>query len=59
MAHVSLLGENTSSIKRISEALLDASKGVDSEADAEKTKYMVMPCHQNLNLKVELHSRRN
>jgi hypothetical protein len=39
---VNLLGENTNIIKKNKEALLDASKEVGLEANAKKTKYILM-----------------
>jgi hypothetical protein len=43
---VNLLGENISIIKKHTEALLDASKKVGLEVNADKTKYNFMSCHQ-------------
>jgi hypothetical protein len=47
--HVNLLGDNTDTIKKNTETLIDASKEVGPEVNAEKTKYtsMLMSCHQN------------
>jgi hypothetical protein len=43
---VNLLGENIIIIKKHKEALLDASKEVGLDVNAEKTKYMFMSHHQ-------------
>jgi hypothetical protein len=45
--YVNLLGDNVDSIKKNTETLIDASKEVGLEANAEKTKYMLLSCHQN------------
>jgi hypothetical protein len=39
---VTILGENTDTIKKNAEALLDANKEVGLEVNPEKTKYMLM-----------------
>jgi hypothetical protein len=41
------LADNIDTIKRNTETLTDSSKEVSLEANAEKTKYMLLPCHQN------------
>jgi hypothetical protein len=41
-----LLGENINIMKKNAEALLDASKEIGLEVNAEKTKYMFMSRHQ-------------
>jgi hypothetical protein len=43
---VNLLGDNTDTIKKNMETLTDASKEVGLEANAEKTKYMLLSRHQ-------------
>jgi hypothetical protein len=43
---VNLLSENVDIIKKNTEALLDASKEVGLEVNAEKTRYMFMSDHQ-------------
>jgi hypothetical protein len=44
---VNLLGDNVDTIKENTETLTDASKEVGLEVNAEKTKYMLLSCHQN------------
>jgi hypothetical protein len=44
---VNLLGDNIETIKRNMETLVDSSKGVVLEVNAEKTKYILMSHHQN------------
>jgi len=44
---VNLLEKNIHIIKKNTETLLDASKEVGIEGNAEKTKYMFMSHHQN------------
>jgi hypothetical protein len=44
---VSMLSENMKTIKRNTEALLDASRDVGLEVNTEATMYMVRSCHQN------------
>jgi hypothetical protein len=41
------LRDNINTIKKDTEALIDASIEVGPEVNAEKTKYMLMSCHQN------------
>jgi hypothetical protein len=45
--NVIIVGENADTIKKNTEALLDASKDVGLEVNPEKTKYMLMSCSQN------------
>jgi hypothetical protein len=42
-----LLGDNIDTIKKNTEALIDASKEVGLEVNAENTKYMLLSLHQN------------
>jgi hypothetical protein len=46
---VNLLGDNirVDTINKNTETLIDASKEVGLEENKEKTKYMMMSCHQN------------
>jgi hypothetical protein len=44
---VNLLGDNIGTINKNTETLIDASKEVGLEVNVEKTKYMLMSCHQN------------
>jgi hypothetical protein len=44
---VNLLENNTDTIKKNTETLIDSSKGVGLEVNGEKTKYMLLSCHQN------------
>jgi hypothetical protein len=41
------LGDITDTIKKNTETLIEPSKEVGLEVDAVKTKYMLLPCHQN------------
>jgi hypothetical protein len=45
---VNLLGDNTDTIKKNTETLIDASKEVGLEINIEKTKYMLLSRHQNV-----------
>jgi hypothetical protein len=45
---VNLLGDNIDTVKKNTETLIDAIKEVDLEINAEKTKYMLLSCHQNV-----------
>jgi transcriptional antiterminator len=42
-----LLGDNKDTIKKNTETLIDASKEVGPEVNTEKTKSMLLSCHQN------------
>jgi sorting nexin-29 len=44
---VNLLGDSVNTIEENSERLLEASRDIDLEINAEKTKYMIMSCHPN------------
>jgi hypothetical protein len=44
---VNLLGDNTDTVKKNTETLIDASKEVGLEVNTEKTKYMLLSRHQN------------
>jgi hypothetical protein len=46
-ADVSLLGDSVNTIKKNTETLLDASRDIGLEINAEKTKYMIMSRHPN------------
>jgi hypothetical protein len=44
---VNLLEDNIDTIKKNTQTLIDASKEVGAKVNAEKTKYMLLSCHQN------------
>jgi hypothetical protein len=45
---VNLLGDKIDTIKKSTETLIDASKEVGLEINMERTKYMLLSCHQNV-----------
>jgi hypothetical protein len=45
---VNLLGDNIDTIKTNTETLIDGSKEVGLKINVEKTKYMLLSCHQNV-----------
>jgi hypothetical protein len=45
---VNLLRDNIDTIKKNTEYLIDASKEIGLEINIEKTKYMLLPHHQNV-----------
>jgi hypothetical protein len=46
-ADVNLLCDNIDTIKKNTETLIDANKEVSLEVNTEKTKYVLLFCHQN------------
>jgi hypothetical protein len=48
---VNIVGENIDTIKKNTESLLDASMEVGLAVNPQKTKYMLMPCSQELGRK--------
>jgi hypothetical protein len=46
--YLNLLGDNIGTIKKNTETLIVASKEVALEINVEKTKYMLLSCHQNV-----------
>jgi hypothetical protein len=44
---MNLLGDNINTIKKYTQTLMDASKEVRLEVNAEKTKYMLLTYHPN------------
>jgi hypothetical protein len=47
---VNLLGDNIDTLKKNTGTLMDTSKEVGLEINIEKTKYMLLSCHQNVGL---------
>jgi hypothetical protein len=45
---VNLLGDYIDTIKKNTETLIDANKEVGLEINIEKTKYILLSCHQNV-----------
>jgi hypothetical protein len=45
---MNLLGDNIDTIRKNTETLIDASKEVGLEINVDKTKYMLLSCHQNV-----------
>jgi len=45
--NISVLGENTNTIKKNTKVVLEARRKVGLEVNTEKTKYMVVSRHQN------------
>jgi hypothetical protein len=60
---VNLLGDSVNTIRENSETLLEASRDIDLEINAEKTKYMIMSRHpnsgQNQNIRIANESFEN
>jgi hypothetical protein len=56
---VNLLGDNTDTVKKNTETLIDASKEVGAKVNAERTKYMLLYSHQNAgqNLDIKIGNR--
>jgi hypothetical protein len=44
---VNLLGDNIDTLKKNTKTLIDSSKEVDLEVNAEKAKYTLLSCHRN------------
>jgi hypothetical protein len=53
---VNLLGDSVNTIKENSETILEASRDIGLEMNAEKTKYLIMSCRlnseQNQNIRI-------
>jgi hypothetical protein len=48
---INIVGQNRDTIKKRIEALLDANKEADLQANQEKIKYMLMSCSQKIGQK--------
>jgi hypothetical protein len=46
--YVNLLGDNIDTIKKNTVTLIDASKEIGLEINVDKTKYILLSCHQNV-----------
>jgi hypothetical protein len=44
---VNLLADDVDTVKKNTETLIDTSKEVDLEVNTEKSKYILLYCHQN------------
>jgi coproporphyrinogen III oxidase-like Fe-S oxidoreductase len=49
--YVNIIGKTIDTIKRNTEAVIDASKEIGLEVNPEKTKYMLMSCNQKIGQK--------
>jgi hypothetical protein len=50
---VNILGDNKDAVKKFTETSIGASKEVGLEANAKKTKYMLLSPHQNIEKKTK------